>query len=101
MGREPAGFERSRARGGLDCPAGIADHVGAEIESEYEAARGVVFNNASKIQIGFCAGGALRREESIAGFSDPEWITAKMKEARSSLEEDTCLFPTFSRLHPK
>ena len=85
MGREAAGFECGQELGRADCPPRIADHTVAEIESKYETASGVVFNDTAKIDIGFCTGDPFVREEAAARFCNAEWITAKMNEARSSL----------------
>src|SRR5262245_45760411 len=96
--RETAGFERHRR---ANYTPRIADHSFPEIESEYRTALGVVFNDSAKIDTGFCAGGPLRREKALPWFSNAEWITAKMNEAWSSLQEDSHFLPTLSALHAK
>jgi len=85
MGREAAGFERRHEVGRANRPPCIVDHAVAEIESEYETARGVVFEDAAQIEIGFRTGGPFGGEDTAAGFLNAEWITTKMNEARPSL----------------
>ena len=85
MGGEAAGFVCRHELGREDCPPRIADHTVAEIESEYETSRGVVFNDAAKIEIRFRSGGPFVREDAAAWFLNAEWITSKMNEAWSSL----------------
>src|SRR5215831_17735816 len=101
MSREAPGFERRQRARCADCAPCIVDHTVAEVESKYEAARRVVFNDAAKIDIGFCTGGPFVRKNALAWFWNAEWITAKMNEAWSSLQEDSCLLPTLSSLHTK
>src|SRR5262245_25229926 len=98
MSREAPGFERGRGADGAPC---IVDHTVAQVESEYETTRRVVLNDCAKIDIAFCTGGPFVREDALARFSNTEWITAKMKEARSSLEENSSFFPTLSSLYSK
>lgn len=101
MSREAAGLERRHELGCANCPPRIVDDTVAEIESEYKTTRGVVFNDAAKIDVGFCTSCPFCREEAAAWFLNAEWITAKMNEARPSLEEDSYFFPAFSSLQTK
>src|SRR5215813_8645725 len=101
MGREAPGFERREEVRSADCAPRIVDYTVAEIESEYETPGRIVFNDAAKIDIGFCTGGPFCRKEAATGFSNAEGIAAKMNEARSSLQEDSSSFPTRSSLHTK
>ena len=85
MGGEAARFVWRHELGRADCPPRIADHTVAEIESEYETPRRVVFNDATNIEIRFGTGGPFVREDAAAWFLNAEWITSKMNEAWSGL----------------
>jgi hypothetical protein len=57
------------------------DHTVAEVESKYETARRVVFNDATKIDIGFCAGGPLVRKNALASSLLPTLSSLHTKES--------------------
>src|SRR5262249_34589816 len=101
MSREAAGFECWNGLGSADCPPCIAHQTVAKIESEYQTPRGEVFNDAAQIEIEFRTRGSLVREEVAPWVLNTEWVTGKMHEARSRLQENTFFAPTFSRLYTK